>query len=73
MQEREMQGYMAQALQETDQMLGVPLTTKAKRELWDYMFRPDQNGYTQFMVDYSSDPRNIIAAAIMGRLSEYQF
>lgn len=67
MQEREMQGYMAQALQETNEMLGIPLTTKAKRELWDYMFRPDQNGYTQFMIDYSADPRNIIAAAMMCR------
>lgn len=42
---------------------GVPVTAQERNELLDYMFKPTDNGQTQYALDYNSSVNNLIESA----------
>jgi hypothetical protein len=63
----------AQTLRQMNDVMGAQLTNKDRRELFEYMFKQDQNGHSQFVKDYSSNPVNIITAAYLCKFGNEAF
>src|SRR5215470_9185747 len=57
----------SQVLGSMGDIFGIPLTYKDKQELFNYIFEKDQNGNSQYMLDYSSTPEAIIQSAFLTR------
>lgn len=68
-QEQQMTNQMiqttAQVLGNMNDVCGIPISFKEKKELFEYMFKLDNRGISQFMAEYSSSPESIIAAAYL--------
>ena len=46
-----------------DSIRGIPMSAKEKRELLDYIFKPEADGRTKYQKDYAKDYKNLIESA----------
>ena len=46
-----------------DSILGIPISAKEKKDLLDYIFKPDSDGTTKYQKDYAKDYKNLIESA----------
>ncbi len=60
-------------LSQMTDVMGAPLTNKVRQELFEYMFKQDQNGHSQFVKEYSANPVNIITAAYICKYGNEAF
>lgn len=51
------------SIQNTDSVLGIPISAKEKKELHDYIFKPEADGFTKYQKDYAKDNKNLIESA----------
>jgi hypothetical protein len=51
------------SVDKVDSILGIPISTKEKKELLDYIFKPEADGSTKYQKDYAKDYRNLIESA----------
>jgi hypothetical protein len=51
------------SVDKVDSILGIPVSAKEKKELLDYIFKPDADGTTKYQKDYAKDYRNLIESA----------
>lgn len=50
-------------IEKTDSILGIPISAKEKKELRDYIFKPEADGLTKYQKDYAKDNKNLIESA----------
>ena len=50
-------------IEKTDSIRGIPISAKEKKELSDYIFKPEADGFTKYQKDYAKDNRNLIESA----------
>jgi len=50
-------------IEKTDSIRGIPISAKEKKELSDYIFKPEADGLTKYQKDYAKDYRNLIESA----------
>jgi hypothetical protein len=46
-----------------DSIRGIPVTSKEKKELLDYIFKPEADGRTKYQKDYAKNYKNLIESA----------
>jgi hypothetical protein len=46
-----------------DSILGIPISAKEKKDLLEYIFKPEGDGKTKYQKDYAKDYRNLIESA----------
>jgi len=51
------------SIEKTDSIRGIPISAKEKKELNDYIFKPEADGLTKYQKDYAKDYRNLIESA----------
>lgn len=51
------------SIDKTDSIRGIPITAKEKKELTEYIFKPEADGLTKYQKDYAKDYRNLIESA----------
>lgn len=51
------------SIDKTDSILGIPISAKEKKELRDYIFKPEADGLTKYQKDYAKDNKNLIESA----------
>lgn len=51
------------SIEKTDSIRGIPISAKEKKELSDYIFKPEADGLTKYQKDYAKDYRNLIESA----------
>jgi hypothetical protein len=50
-------------IEKTDSIRGIPISAKEKKELNEYIFKPEADGLTKYQKDYAKDYRNLIESA----------
>ena len=51
------------SIEKTDSIRGIPISAKEKKELNDYIFKPEADGLTKYQKDYAKDYKNLIESA----------
>jgi hypothetical protein len=51
------------SIDKTDSIRGIPISVKEKKDLADYIFKPEADGLTKYQKDYAKDYRNLIESA----------
>jgi hypothetical protein len=51
------------SVDKVDSILGIPISAKEKKDLLDYIFKPDADGTTKYQKDYAKDYKNLIESA----------
>ena len=46
-----------------DSIRGIPVSAKEKKELLDYVFKPEADGRTKYQKDYAKNYKNLIESA----------
>lgn len=50
-------------IEKTDSILGIPISAKEKKDLREYIFKPEADGLTKYQKDYAKDNKNLIESA----------
>lgn len=50
-------------IEKTDSIRGIPVSVKERKELINYIFKPEADGLTKYQKDYAKDYRNLIESA----------
>jgi hypothetical protein len=51
------------SVDKVDSILGIPISAKEKKDLLEYIFKPDADGTTKYQKDYAKDYKNLIESA----------
>jgi hypothetical protein len=51
------------SVDKVDSVLGIPISAKEKKELLEYIFKPEADGQTKYQKDYAKDYKNLIESA----------
>jgi len=49
---------------------GIPISDKDKKDLYDYIFKPDVDGVTNYQKDYSKNVKNLIESAYFTKMGD---
>ena len=52
---------------------GISISDKEKKEIVNYIFKPDSNGVTQYQKEYMSDVKNLIESAFFTKMGDALF
>lgn len=50
-------------IEQLDSVRGIPISKSEKKELTEYIFKPDSDGMTKYQKDYAKDYKNLIESA----------
>jgi hypothetical protein len=53
------------SIEDIEDIRGIQINKKQKVELLEYIFRPDENGTTQYQKDYSSNIKHLVESAFL--------
>ena len=51
------------SVDKVDSILGIPISAKEKKDLLEYIFKPEADGATKYQKDYAKDYKNLIESA----------
>ena len=61
--ERQFISNVEKIISDSTDIRGIELSSKEKRELFDYIFKPDRDGATKYQKDYNSNLKNLVESA----------
>lgn len=51
------------SVEQASSIRGIPISSKEKKDLMDYIFKPESDGRTRYQKDYAKDYKNLIESA----------